>query len=146
MNENLRLEEASKSFIQKVFKYGYRAAVDGITKILEEGPAGRYKDPQVLALHEWYQSQDDLNRERVKMIIQKSVELSVYSTLVVLDNATPGYIVKDEISDISINIQIYKDLPSQIQNDALSLVRINSPSNLVDLHDRFIIILNDEKL
>ena len=145
MKKSFQEESAIERFLQKVYNHGFIAAVEGMTKILEEGPAGREKKPLRLDLHQWYQSLDESSREKVRMIVRESVKLSVFSTLVVLDNAIPGPIIEGEISDIAIYVQTYKDQPSQKHNETLSTVRINHPNSLIDLHDRFTEMLRTEK-
>lgn len=131
-------------FIHLVFKKGFLGSINGIKKILNEDSGVRKLDPMMVPTSEWYRSLDETSRENVGLIIRKTVELSVYSMLLIMDNEATGQIDDEYISDIAVYIQTYKDLASQARNKFLSNKRINSISNNSDLHDRFIEILKSQ--
>ena len=128
-------------FIYLVFKKGFLGSINGIKKILNEDSGVRKMDPMMVPTSKWYRSLEETSRENVELIIRKTVELSVYSMLLILDNEATSPMDDEYISDIAVYIQIYKDSSSQARNDFLSSKRINSISNNSDLHDRFIEIL-----
>ncbi len=142
MNEAITAGEAAEVFLRSIIKRGYRGTIESIMAILEKGPPGRKRSPDVAALHTWYEQLDSQARGNVAALVKETATEAIFGCLVVLDNASGGYPLEGQLSDFALQLQTYEDDEAQAENRARLSVRLNPASNQEDdLHDRFLLIL-----
>jgi hypothetical protein len=126
-------------FLKKIVNAVYENSINSLRKSLEKGPPGRKKDPKEIEIHDWYQKLTDKDRDRVMAIVEKTVKLSVFSFLVVLDNKVPGPPIADQTSDYALYLQTYESADEMHNYSPKTLTRLNMSYTIDgELHDEFL--------
>lgn len=130
-------------FMENIVSGAYDGTISAIKKWLEEGPSGRLKNEDFSSIHNWFNNLNENDKNMVNHIIEKSVNLAIFSFLVTLDNKKGGTPLKGQLSDFALYLQTYNDKDSMINYQFNEARRINL-SNTIDgeLHDRFSNILH----
>jgi hypothetical protein len=142
--ETLDRQEAINDFLSRIIARAYDGAIEGTRKTLEKGPPGRQPPENRLAIHNWFQTLNNEERELVLALVREAADAAVFGCLVLLDNMTGGYPIEDKVSDFALYLQSYEDDAARDANTPVSSVRLNPRlSSDYDLHDRFRLVLQE---
>ena len=133
-------DEAAEIFIDRVIIDFYQVLGNILETDLPDGLPGRVDDP--IELEKWYQDLDNSEKNIIKEVVHASVKAAMFSVLVILDNMTGGFPIKDRVSDFALYLQTYTDSNAKLENQSIESVRLNSLKDY-ELHDLFIDSLNE---
>jgi hypothetical protein len=144
MNNNfVSQNQAAEIFLKKIIQHAVNGTINSVKSLLEKGPAGRKKDSQEVELHNWFLSLDEQSRKNVMTTVEKAIKLATFSSLVVIDNKTPGYPIENTISDFALYIQSYDSINERGKYRSSKMTRVNlSYTTDGDLHDEFLYMLS----
>ena len=135
-NYSLNSEKAADIFLEWIKHNVYDSVIQSVNGLLIQGPPGRKKDHNQAELSKWFQDLDEYNRKIVLEVVEASVQLSVFSFLVVLDNKIAGSLLGDQLSDIDLRISTYENDDSKFSYSPQHSIRVNLSYDIDgDLHD-----------
>jgi hypothetical protein len=147
MNNLIRPKEAADEFLKRLISYSYDGTIRSIIQLLKDGPVGRKKNQDEIALHQWYIDLDEHSKSNLLRVLEKALELSIFSYLVLLDNRAAGYPIDEQLSDYSIQVNTYSSLADMQNYSPSSSTRFNLSHSvnpdLEDLHDEFSYLLRE---
>ena len=129
--------DAVKLFLDIVNQQAIKGTYTGIEDLLKEGPPGRLKKQDYVKFHEWYRNLGEQDKEIVLNIIREAINRTIFNLLVILDNKV-GNLLEGDISDLTLNLQIYTDRDNLFKYNPQEITRINKSYSIDgDLHDIF---------
>jgi hypothetical protein len=137
-------DQAVNIFLKRIISHVYDGVINDMRSLLKEGPPGRKKQRELIELKEWFQNLDERSRSYILALIERSIRLSVFSFLVVLDNKTIGYPIEGQNSDFAVYIQTYESDEARFNYSPQMSFQINLSYTVDgDLHDKFYYILQE---
>ena len=138
-------EEAAEAFVRELTNHVYRGMTQDIISILS-APSPY----EISHLNGWFQSLDAEGKKSVEDLVRYTIELSIFSSLNVLDGTSGAVLVpgKDgeepQFGECLLSLELYPD-SSTISGDAEpTSIQISDSVGCGDLHDIFSYIMNDE--
>jgi len=136
---------ATTAFTDRIILRAYEGAIRDSQELLENGPAGRKPAQEQVSLHQWFSQLSQHDREQVHIAVRDAVEAAIFGVFVILDGASGGQPIKDEISDFALYLQSYVDHDAEKADTPKTRVKINGLSMSEDLHDLFILDLQERE-
>ncbi len=134
---------ATTAFMERIILRAYEGTIRDSREGLESGPAGRKPAQEQVSLHQWFSQLSQYDREQVHRAVRDAVEAAIFGFFVILDGASGGWPIKDEISDFALYRQSYADHDAEKADTPTTRVKINGLSMSKDLHDLFIMALQE---
>ncbi len=130
-------EEAAALFLDMLLVKARDRGIDSARSLLEQGPTGRGKPKDLVALHEWYANLRDEDRKFVQEAIREATESAVFGVLVLLDGCTGG-LVRDGVAiQFALTLEL-RDAAVQEQAPADVAIRLNPMGVAAEyLHDMY---------
>jgi hypothetical protein len=140
-------DDPAALFINRIV-YGIRnGSIRAVQGELEDGPPDRAPDAVNIALHQWFHSLGEEDKDKVLEVVRRAIDQAQFSTLVLLDGATGGRPIRDRPSDLALYLQAYDDEESLSVDHPTYRRRVNHTRDSEGLHDKFmraIMEANDE--
>lgn len=130
--------KALKSFLSKVFYKVQTASYDSIVMLLREGTPGKLKPPDDLEIRRWFSSLNEEEQEKILKILNKSIKLTVFNFLVLLDNKASGQPDNDKVSDFGLYLHTYESNSDRFNYKPDETIRLNMSYTVNgDLHESY---------
>jgi hypothetical protein len=130
--------KALKSFLSKVSYKVQIASYDSIGMLVREGPPGKLKPPDDLELHRWFSSLKEEEQEKILEILNKTIKLTIFNFLVLLDNKASGQPVEDKVSDFGLYLHTYESNSDRFNYKPDETIRLNMSYTVNgDLHEAY---------
>jgi hypothetical protein len=138
-------EKAARRFLEMLIARARDGVLKGRASELENGPRIPKPSERDHSLYQWFQSLDSRGKANALSLMSACIDSTVFGCLVLLDGLTGGNPIKGETSDFALYLQTYQDEAARTVDAYESRVRINLPSQAMDLHDLFKIMLKERE-
>jgi hypothetical protein len=134
---------AAQNFVRSVIMPHFVHTVDAVTGVLKDGPTGSKPPAYEVDMYKWFNSLSPEGRTQAEALVRYSVDLTLFSLLVVLDGASTPTPVEGQLADHAVVLQVYSTAENQASNISSLSLRVNPIDSEYMLHDIYADLFNE---